>query len=76
MSAERMERKNVELEPGDMLCIRYGQSEWGFSGDRFVSREGDWITAKQQFANGAIRNSVHAKEHFKVLRGTELFHIL
>jgi hypothetical protein len=70
-----LERNHVEPEHGDLLCIRCGPVEWGFSGDRFMSRNGDRITAKQQFSNGSIRTMERDKSEFRVLRGTRLYHI-
>lgn len=67
---------HVEPILGDMLCIQMERYSWAFSGDRFVSRNGDLIRAKQQFANGEIRHSECDASKFRVLRGTQLFHIL
>jgi hypothetical protein len=67
--------KAVTPEPGDMLCIRYGTYEWGFAGDRFHSIEGEQVTSVHRFAKGEVRYSKLNKDHFRILRGTQLFRI-
>jgi len=65
----------VTPQRGDLLCIRYGPHEWGYSGDKFHSQEGDQVTAHQHFSGGQTRSLTRHKDTFRVLRGTQLFFI-
>jgi hypothetical protein len=71
----KLEKNHVVPEFGDTLCIRHRDGGWAFSGDYFHSIQGDVVTASQHFSSGATRFTHYDKSEFRVLRGTQLFHI-
>ena len=70
-----MTKEPITPEKGDTLYIKYGNGEWGYSGDKFSHFEGTMIAAVQAFANGSVRHTRGDERDFRVLRGAELFHV-